>query len=392
MERATAAGKASRSTSLPNGGNVIRRHNEVRDVAGQSASMAYSHVTPEPVVREQGTRLGLVAWCVVAWCVIWQWEECGIHRRKCCLILKSSTRMPTPMSTALSGPSWSLQQQWRGASTRKRAWIAEPTSLHLCAQRTERSIDHERQHFLKRLAAHLATTWDMTYSRVVSFVHQRMSTALLRASTHCWLPGENSFADPWMLKSCDGSCRVHTYTTSTQSAFHSWKSSVPWCGCQTHQIITCSVPSTQRITTYNEPPPLMTIANNDWVFLQIERVFNTHAHTHTHTHTHTHACTHTHTHTHTHARTHIQIFVSLHCFTHRSFVPSYFKMKLLLYMFSSRHGNAWEEWVLCVVPQLSSLLQLKIRKSSLLFSVPLSARYSPTRSLEQKMDRLPLLL
>ena len=41
--------------NCPNGGNIIRRHNEVRDVAGQLASMAYSHVTPEPVVREQGT-------------------------------------------------------------------------------------------------------------------------------------------------------------------------------------------------------------------------------------------------------------------------------------------------------------------------------------------------
>ena len=55
-------------------------HNEVRDVAGQLASMAYSHVTPEPVVREQGTGPsdggGL--------CVIWRSEECGIHRRKCC--------------------------------------------------------------------------------------------------------------------------------------------------------------------------------------------------------------------------------------------------------------------------------------------------------------------
>ena len=41
--------------NCPNGRNIIRRHNEVRDVAWQFASMAYSHVTPEPVVREQDT-------------------------------------------------------------------------------------------------------------------------------------------------------------------------------------------------------------------------------------------------------------------------------------------------------------------------------------------------
>ena len=33
------------------GGNVIRRHNEVRDALGQLAALAYPHVTVEPVVR-----------------------------------------------------------------------------------------------------------------------------------------------------------------------------------------------------------------------------------------------------------------------------------------------------------------------------------------------------
>ena len=58
--------------------------------------------------------------------------------------------------------------------------------------------------------------------------------------------------------------------------------------------IMCSFPSTQMITAFNEPPPLVTIANSEWVYLQCERVFNARAHTHTHTH--------------------IQIFVSLHSF------------------------------------------------------------------------------
>ena len=40
--------------NCPNGGNVIRRHNEVRDVVGQLASTAYSYVISEPVVREHG--------------------------------------------------------------------------------------------------------------------------------------------------------------------------------------------------------------------------------------------------------------------------------------------------------------------------------------------------
>ena len=47
------------------------------------------------------------------------------------------------------------------------------------------AIYREGQHFLERLATRLATKWDMAYSRVMSFVRQRMSIAILRASTHC---------------------------------------------------------------------------------------------------------------------------------------------------------------------------------------------------------------
>ena len=41
--------------NCPNGGSVIRRHNEIRDVNGQLASLAYGHVTTEPVYRSSGT-------------------------------------------------------------------------------------------------------------------------------------------------------------------------------------------------------------------------------------------------------------------------------------------------------------------------------------------------
>ena len=44
--------------NCPKGGNVIERPNKIRDVTGQLASMAYSHVTSEPVVREASTAGG----------------------------------------------------------------------------------------------------------------------------------------------------------------------------------------------------------------------------------------------------------------------------------------------------------------------------------------------
>ena len=57
-----------------NGGNLIRRHNEVGDVTGQLAALAFPHVTKEPVVRHgSGDEDGLICdlparrWPAYAW-------------------------------------------------------------------------------------------------------------------------------------------------------------------------------------------------------------------------------------------------------------------------------------------------------------------------------------
>ena len=183
--------------NCPNGGNIIRRHNEVRDVAGQLASMAYSHVTP--LSQLCGSKV-LDPATEVAWCVIWRLEECGIHRRKWCLILKSSTRMPTPTSTALYEPSLSLLLQWRGASTRKRARISEPTSLHLYAQRTERSTAKASISWNASLPVWPQSgTWPIL-ELWASFVNACPSQFFGHQSTAFGAPGESSFLSPLNLE------------------------------------------------------------------------------------------------------------------------------------------------------------------------------------------------
>ena len=166
--------------------------------------------------------------------------------------------MPTPTSTALDAPSWSLLQQRRGASTRKGARIAEPTSTRLYAQRTERSIAKASISWNASLPVWpQSRTWP-TLELWASFVNECPSQFFGHRSTAFGAPGESSFRSPlnpaprWLL-SCNNLHNKHPKHFPLLE-----KVSVPRWDCQAHQIITCSFPSTQMITAFNEPPPLMT--------------------------------------------------------------------------------------------------------------------------------------
>ena len=50
---------------------------------------------------------------------------------------------------------------------------------------TDGAVHREGQHFLRRLAARLATKWEMPYARVMNFVRTRLSIAILGATGHC---------------------------------------------------------------------------------------------------------------------------------------------------------------------------------------------------------------
>ena len=100
-------------------------------------------------------------------------------------------------------------------------------------------------------------------SRFLSDV-ERKSIAILRASTHCIQGARRKFflltpeCGAAMLLPCNSLHDKHPKRFPLPE-----KSSVPCCECRAHQIFTWSFPSTQMITAFNEPPPLMTIANGD---------------------------------------------------------------------------------------------------------------------------------
>ena len=145
--------------NCPNGGNIIRRHNEVRDVAGQLASMAYSHVTPEPVVREQGTGPsdggGLV--CDLAVRGVWNPQTQVLFDFKI-VNTDAHSYVNRSVRAALESAAAMKRSKHKEACADRRA---DFTSF-VCS--TDGAIHREGQHFLKRLAARLATKWDMAYS------------------------------------------------------------------------------------------------------------------------------------------------------------------------------------------------------------------------------------
>ena len=167
--------------NCPNGGNVIRRHNEIRDVTGQLASLAYGHVTTEPVVRSLGTGGnddgGLV--CDLAVRGVWNPQT------------DASSYVNRPVRSVLDSAATAKKIKHKQACADRRADFTP----FVCS--TDGAVHREGQHFLRRLAARLPTKWEMPYARVMNFVRTRLSFAILRATGHCgqWCKKEIFFLE-----------------------------------------------------------------------------------------------------------------------------------------------------------------------------------------------------
>ena len=166
--------------NCPNGGNVIRRHNEIRDVTGQLASLAYGHVTTEPVVRSPGTGGsddgGLV--CDLAVRGVWNPQTDVLLDFKV-VNTDASSYVNRPVRSVLESAATAKKIKHKQACADRRADF----NPFVCS--TDGAVHREGQHFLRRLAARLATKWEMPYARVMNFVRTRLSIAILRATGHC---------------------------------------------------------------------------------------------------------------------------------------------------------------------------------------------------------------
>ena len=89
---------------------------------------------------------------------------------------------------ALSRSCWSPQQLSRRPSINKACNDRRADfSPFVCS--SDGAVHREGIHVLKRVAAQLAAKLGSNYSWTMSFVRQRLSVAILRASVHCaWVP------------------------------------------------------------------------------------------------------------------------------------------------------------------------------------------------------------
>ena len=168
--------------NCPKGGNVIERHNEIRDVTGQLASMAFSHVTSEPVVREASTargerdHCGLV--CDLAVRGVWHPQTEALFDFRVCNA-DAQSYANRPVTAVLDSLAQAKTTKHAQACRQRRA---DFTPFIVT---TDGVIQREGQHFLRCLASRLANKWSKSYSTTMSFVSTQLSLAILRATGHC---------------------------------------------------------------------------------------------------------------------------------------------------------------------------------------------------------------
>ena len=165
--------------NCPKGGDVIERHNEIRDVTGQLTSMAFSHVTSEPVVREASTARGERDQCglvcdLAVWGVWHPQTEALFDFRVCNADAQSYANRPV---TAVLDSLAQAKKTKHAQACRQRRADFRPFIVT-----TDGVIQREGQHFLRRLASRLANKWSRSYSTTMSFVRTQLSLAILRGT------------------------------------------------------------------------------------------------------------------------------------------------------------------------------------------------------------------
>ena len=160
-----------------NGGNLIRRHNEVRDVAGQLAALAFPHVTKEPVVREGSCNQdGLI--CDLAVRGVWNPQTEALFDVRV-VNTDAQSYATRPVIAVLDSIAKAKKAKHHQACMDRRADFTPFITS------TDGVLHREAEHFLKRLAARLSDKWIQPYSQVMHFVRARLNLATLRATVHC---------------------------------------------------------------------------------------------------------------------------------------------------------------------------------------------------------------
>ena len=163
--------------SCKRGGLVSIRHNEIRDVIGDLAALAWPCVTKEPEIKA-ATEMspGLRADLLVRG--VWHPQQ------------YASFDLRVTDTDASSYGDKSSQQVLRAAEEEKKSKYLNACEMrHVSFTPLVASVDGllapAFQHFLKVLAGRLAEKWDKPYSKIASWIRTRLSFAIFRATNLC---------------------------------------------------------------------------------------------------------------------------------------------------------------------------------------------------------------
>ena len=163
--------------SCKKGGLVTQRHNEIRDVIGDMASLAWTGVVKEPEVRP-GTESspGLKADLLVRG--VWHPQQ------------NASFDIRVTDTDALSYADKSSDQILRAAEhEKKQKYMEACMTRHITFTPLVVSVDGllapEFQFFVKTLSLRLAEKWGKAYSVTAKWVRTRLNFAIFRATNLC---------------------------------------------------------------------------------------------------------------------------------------------------------------------------------------------------------------
>ena len=154
-------------------GLIIQRHNEVRDFLGDISSEVWPSVIMEPIVREAdpssndvGLRLDLGVRGV------WSPQTEALFDIRIIDTDAPSYKHHTPVAVLESAAKEMKRIYQKAVKDRRGQFTPFVVSV-------DGLLHREANHFMKRIAARLATKCEKSYSETVSFVRTRLSFAIL---------------------------------------------------------------------------------------------------------------------------------------------------------------------------------------------------------------------
>ena len=160
-------------------GLVTQRHNEVRDVIGDLASVVFKEVVKEPVVQEANNAEGVPS-------LIADFSIRGVWQPQTVVLFDvrvTDTDVPSysqrVVSAILSSAEEAKKMKYSEAAALRRA------SFTPFVVSVDGVLRREASFYIKHLVQKLAHKWEKSNSEVLGWMRARLSFAILRAKNLC---------------------------------------------------------------------------------------------------------------------------------------------------------------------------------------------------------------